>query len=214
MQVLERARHDHIIKIIEFGQWGSKLCIILEFADAGTLTDAVIRGTLSNQEVNIWRLIGHLAGALNYFHNQKPHIMHRDLKPDNILGVRSAGGISWKLADFGLAKLLTADAQGRYYAQSKCGTEIYMAPEVIDNFQDYTFFADIWSLGAVITFVCNRRHFFTHPTLIQRWKKQATILPNQFSQPLIEIVASMLDPAERQRPSAAVIYQQILTRQH
>ena len=60
--------------------------------------------------------------------------MHRDLKPDNILGVRIGGGITWKLADFGLAKLLTGDARGRYYAESKCGTEIYMAPEV-NNYQ-------------------------------------------------------------------------------
>ena len=43
----------------------------------------------------------------------------------------------WKLADFGIAKLLTMDAQGQYYAATHVGTPIYMAPEV--NNYSYTF---------------------------------------------------------------------------
>ena len=210
VRILSQVSHNNIIKIADFGMWGSKFCIVLEFADAGTLTSSVLEGRLKTEEYCIWRMIDHLASALNYLHNRRPHIMHRDLKPDNILGVRIGGGITWKLADFGLAKLLTADAQGRYYTDTKCGTEIYMAPEVLDNFNDYTFSADIWSLGAVITFVCNRRHLFTDPRVIQRWRKQATISSSQFSQPLVDLVASMLDGIKGQRPTAAIIVQQTL----
>ncbi len=108
----------------------------MEFADAGTLTNAVKNKTCDNGETSVWNLMGQLSSALSYLHNHNPRILHRDLKPDNILGVTSPrGGLVFKLADFGLAKFLSRDEQGRYYAQSTCGTPIYMAPEVLDDFQ-------------------------------------------------------------------------------
>jgi len=108
----------------------------MEFADAGTLTNAVEKKTWNNQEANVWKLTGQLSSALSYLHNHNPRILHRDLKPDNILGVTSPrGGLVFKLADFGLAKFLSRDAQGRYFTQTFCGTPIYIAPEVLDDFQ-------------------------------------------------------------------------------
>ncbi len=83
------------------------------------------------------RKISHISSALEYLHGLRPsHILHRDLKPANVLGVSvwfekfKENRIVWKLADFGIAKLLTMDAQGQYYAATHVGTPIYMAPEV------------------------------------------------------------------------------------
>lgn len=208
MDVLSRVRHPNIIHYIEAGPWGDQLCIILELADAGTLTMAVMTGwDWDWDEPSVWRFAGQLASALAYLHGFRPHIMHRDLKPDNILGVTTQGQVSWKIADFGLAKLLTQDAQGRYYADTEAGTENYMAPEVLNNFEDYTFSADIWSLGAVITFYCNGQHKFTDCQMIKTWRKKATISSGKYSKDLVELVASMLDPKKRRRPSAEEIVQ-------
>ena len=73
-----------------------------------------------------------MADALQYLHAQHPPVIHRDLKPDNILGkLRDDGTIHFKIADFGLARVLGENAYGQYYAQSEVGTPIYMAPEAL-----------------------------------------------------------------------------------
>ena len=71
----------------------------------------------------------------------KNNIMHRDLKPDNIL--LHNGSI--KLADFGFCKALSNKNEP---IQTMLGSPIYMAPEVLRG-QIYTIKADIWSLGIV-----------------------------------------------------------------
>ena len=58
---------------------------------------------------------------------------YRDLKPDNILGWTnpSDGKIVPKIADFGIARVLTPNTYSEYYASTPCGTPIYMAPETL-----------------------------------------------------------------------------------
>ena len=84
-------------------------------------------------EYAVWRFLCQLANAVQYLHSQRPPVIHRDLKPDNILGKRDpkSGFIHWKVADFGIARVLSKNALGEYYASSVCGTPIYMAPEVL-----------------------------------------------------------------------------------
>ena len=68
-------------------------------------------------------------------------VMHRDIKPVNILFQRG----SIKIADWGFSRLL---AEGEM-ACSFIGSPAYMAPEVLKG-EEYTIKADIWSLGVVI----------------------------------------------------------------
>lgn len=72
----------------------------------------------------------------------KSRIMHRDLKPDNIL--IHNGQI--KLGDFGFCKSLETTVD---MAATMLGSPIYMAPEVLRG-ESYTSKADIWSLGVVL----------------------------------------------------------------
>ena len=89
------------------------------------------------------------ASGLQYLHQQKPPIFHRDLKPPNIL-IRG----DWRacLTDFGLAEfdqtLVMTKTKG-------VGTPVYQAPEVLTG--KYTTQADIWSLGVVMFEVMTRQ---------------------------------------------------------
>ena len=73
----------------------------------------------------------------------------------------------WKLADFGIAQLL------QYYAKTFAGTEVYMAPEVLNEEVDverrYGTSADIWSQGAVMSFYCNGTHLFQYADDVAAW---------------------------------------------
>ena len=136
VETLKNLNHKYIIKYYDhhFEDNEQRLCITMEFADKGTftklITDAAQKaGSIKFKEWNIWRTLSHLSSALDYLHTLPQPILHRDLKPDNILGVTN-GGIDLKLADFGLVKLLDENAQGDFYAQTFCGTPTYMAPEV------------------------------------------------------------------------------------
>lgn len=57
----------------------------------------------------------------------------------------------FKVADFGIARLVDNDTQSNHYANTYAGTYCYMALEVLNRQLD-TVSADIWSLGAVISF--------------------------------------------------------------
>jgi serine/threonine protein kinase len=72
----------------------------------------------------------------------KYNIMHRDIKPGNIL---LHNGVI-KIADFGFCKPLNS---ARDLAQTMLGSPIYMAPEILKG-EVYTIKADIWSLGVVL----------------------------------------------------------------
>ena len=141
VETLMNLDHKYIIKCYghHFEDNGRTLCIVMEFADKGTFTKLITEeapnpGSNYFKEFNIWRFLCQLSLALDYLHTLPHPILHRDLKPDNILGVKKYGYTWWKLADFGLVKLLGENAQGDFYAQTFCGTPTYMAPEVCGVF--------------------------------------------------------------------------------
>lgn len=84
-------------------------------------------------------------------------IVHRDIKPENILLAGTGSDVDVKLSDFGLAKVFSsgdlADAAdgadgglGRARAFTVCGTDYYVAPEVLQQ-AGYTQACDLWSIG-------------------------------------------------------------------
>ncbi|KAF3440547.1 hypothetical protein FNV43_RR18831 [Rhamnella rubrinervis] len=84
------------------------------------------------------------AGAgLEILHSH--HIIHRDLKPENILLSGSEDDMLLKIADFGLSRSVPPGD----YAETVCGSPLYMAPEVLE-FQRYDEKVDMWSVGAIL----------------------------------------------------------------
>ena len=85
--------------------------------------------------------VAEIALALEHLHSRG--VIHRDLKPENIL-VDSQGHV--RVTDFGLAK---SNVDGTTGARSFCGTDSYIAPEVIKR-NEYGKAVDWWSLGALL----------------------------------------------------------------
>jgi eukaryotic-like serine/threonine-protein kinase len=144
--------HPNIIAIYEITEANSTLMMAMEFVDGETLRARLSFGALTINEV---LSIGiQIADALSAAH--QAGIIHRDIKPDNIM-IRPDGYV--KVLDFGLAKLSESNS-AHYFAEAftneiktgsgvVIGTVGYMSPEQARG-QDVDARSDIFNLGAVI----------------------------------------------------------------
>ena len=174
VDILHRLNHPSIIQLVE-ATWnqpvdGDHLLLVMEYAPGQELFDAIItNGKFTESDAR--EIVAQLVSALRYCHERD--IVHRDVKPENILLVSSnklkrtgSSGQSEanesakkannsnfvvKLLDFGLSR--TVGSSG---AQTFAGTPEYFAPEVDPRTRSggargaYGVAADCWSLGAVI----------------------------------------------------------------
>lgn len=136
IRVLKQVNHDNIVRFIDCCQLAQKV-LIMEYLALGDLVKQhSIQGFTQPELLLI--LCQCLAG-LQYMHAR--NIVHRDIKPQNIL-VKSRTPVHVQLADFGLARV---DGPLKTF----CGTERYLAPEIVQRSPGYTNAVDIWSIGVV-----------------------------------------------------------------
>jgi serine/threonine protein kinase len=148
--------HQSIVPVYDAGDEGGVPWIAFQYIDGVTL-DKIIRnkGKLSVK----WavHIALDIASALQLAHSQ--HIVHRDIKPGNII-VDRQGGVA-KLADFGVAKVPWASLTCEGNAMGSPG---YMSPEQIEGFSiDER--SDIFSLGVVLYEMLTGKHPFTRDTV-------------------------------------------------
>ena len=147
--------------------------------------------------------------ALEYIHYKG--IIHRDIKPDNILCNFNPGGLSFlKLADFGIAKVMDRTHLGRQYARTQIGTPIYMSPEALKG-ERYGTSTDIWSLGATISYICNQgKHLCNTQEGIKNWPGgKSTLDRNKYCIEIRQLTADMMNPLGRLRPTAEQFVQRL-----
>jgi len=140
-QAMARVSHPHIVTIHDFGQHNGLFFFVMEYVDGLNLRQVLDAQRMAPREA--LAIVPQICDALQYAHDQG--IVHRDIKPENIL-LNRQGQV--KIADFGLAKLVGADATTRG-AERVLGTPSYMAPEQVEHPADVDHRADIYSLGVV-----------------------------------------------------------------
>jgi serine/threonine-protein kinase len=143
-------QHPNIVPVLAAGELGTLPYFVMPFIDGESLRARMMRGPLSIREtVNILKDV---ARALGFAHNRG--IIHRDIKPDNVLLAAGAAVVT----DFGVAKAITASRQQQGVRPSaptmtgvgtSLGTPAYMAPEqaAADPSTDHR--ADLYALGIV-----------------------------------------------------------------
>lgn len=134
--------------------------------------------------------------AIKHVHDRK--IIHRDLKAQNIF-LTGSGEV--KLGDFGIARHLQHTIQK---TKSMVGTPYYMAPEICEN-KEYSFKADIWSLGVILLEMCLLRPPFDANSLpvlaLKISKGEHYPVPRNYSRELRKLVTEMLQVDPGRRPS-------------
>ena len=148
----------HAVKVYDYGVTDKGLpYIVMEYLEGESLSEVLIRrGPLPAKEAA--QIIAQASKALAKAH--AANIVHRDLKPDNIFLATNVegetGGLGYivKLVDFGIAKMLDVDGQGKGGLKgptqegSVIGTPNFMSPEQLTVGGTPNALTDIWSLGA------------------------------------------------------------------
>jgi serine/threonine protein kinase len=147
-----KANHPNIVQLYWDGECDGRLYFAMEYCSGGSLRQKLDGGPLPPREAA--ELVCILARALTAVHAFG--LVHRDLKPDNILfGDKNVP----KIADFGLALPI---ARPGHESEGIVGTPAYMAPEQIDLARGQTGpEADIYGLGAVLYHCITGRAPFT-----------------------------------------------------
>ena len=146
--------HPNIVDIIDFGTLdgddGQPVSyFIMEFLEGDGLNERLKKTGLSTDEAI--HILKQCASALGASHRK--HVVHRDLKPDNIYLVRRGDDPNYvKLLDFGIAKLTGDDARGAQHqtrAGLVMGTPSYMSPEQCEGKGQIDWRSDMYSLGCL-----------------------------------------------------------------
>ena len=143
-RALARLNHPNIVAVYDFGEVSGLFYFLMEFVDGLNLRELEQSRKLTAEQA--LAIVPKICDALQFAHEEG--IVHRDIKPGNIL-IDRKGRV--KIADFGLAKLLGTTTPDLTLTGSGhlMGTPHYMAPEQIDRPQQVDHRADIYSLGVV-----------------------------------------------------------------
>jgi len=146
--ILRQLDHPHIVSLKEVVVTKEDTFIVMELLSGGELFNRIVdKGPFPESEAA--QLFAQILLSMDYLHSR--NIVHRDVKPENILYV-SEGASQIKLIDFGYAGVWAADKP----LTGLCGTPDYVAPEVLTWYDDdengtpYGKGSDTWSLGVLL----------------------------------------------------------------
>ncbi|RPB05653.1 kinase-like protein [Choiromyces venosus 120613-1] len=145
--IMASLNHPNILALHRVIRTEHNIYMFSDLITGGDLFSRLDSGPMT--EIETLPVVYQLLKALEYMH--KHGVVHRDLKPDNILCTRHANGSRIVLGDFGSARLFTPGTR----LQSQCGTLEYLAPELITphlvpSARGYTSAIDYWALGAIV----------------------------------------------------------------
>ena len=154
--VLRLLEHKRIVRFIDTGVECGHLYLVMEYVDAIDLPEVLRKMSQSGRIRIACGLMRQVLDGLSYAHDKG--LVHRDIKPKNVLVSQQDNGLKAKLADFGLAKNFLEAGLSRFSCENEIkGTLNYMAPEQVANSRYATPQSDLFSVGATLyTLITNQ----------------------------------------------------------
>ncbi|XP_045385971.1 serine/threonine-protein kinase Nek4 isoform X8 [Lemur catta] len=204
-QLLSQLKHPNIVTYKESWEGGDGLLyIVMGFCEGGDLYRKLKEQKgqlLPESQVVEWFV--QIAMALQYLHEK--HILHRDLKTQNVFLTRTN---IIKVGDLGIARVLENHCD---MASTLIGTPYYMSPELFSN-KPYNYKSDVWALGCCVYEMATLRHAFNAKdmnSLVYRIiEGKLPPMPRDYSPELAELIRTMLSKRPEERPSVRSILRQ------
>lgn len=197
-------QHRHVVQVFDAGRDHGIAYLTLDYIDGGSIGELLDERTKLPPETVTKMAVG-IAEGLAAIHAKE--IVHRDIKPDNILLTQDGQP---KITDLGLARQLDDDEVNRLTATGMVvGTPLYVAPEAIRDGKSTDAKADVYSLGATLYHMLAGRPPFSAKTpyeimrahLEQRVRPLREIDPN-LPRHLTALIELCLSKEPDERPSA------------
>ncbi|MFF0269160.1 serine/threonine-protein kinase [Kribbella sp. NPDC004536] len=192
-------KDPHVVAVYDFGQSDGEYFLVMELMAGRSVTrELALRGPLAPQRAV--DIVQQVAAGLAAAHRHG--IVHRDIKPDNLL-IDVDGSV--KIADFGIARSAMEPeprTPGRIL-----GTSQYVAPERALG-HAATAASDVYALGCVLYQLLTGNPPFSGDdpaTILSQHVRTAPVVPDEFSAALAQLVYRMLSKSPADRPTAAEV---------
>ena len=159
IEIAARLQHPHILPLYDSGRAGGFLYYVMPYVEGESLRDRLQREKQLSLE-DALKVTAEVASALAYAHSHG--VVHRDIKPENIM----LSGGSAVVADFGIARAISAAGEGQHLTQTGTviGTPAYMSPEQATGSDEIDGRSDQYSLACVTYEMLVGEPPFTGPT--------------------------------------------------
>ena len=184
MYLQELSNHENIIRLLNVLKADNDRDIYLTFEYMETDLHAVIRANIL-EDIHKQYIMYQLLKTLKYMHSAE--ILHRDMKPSNIL---LNSECHMKVADFGLARSITAIENEKTILTDYVATRWYRAPEILVGSNKYSKGVDMWSIGCILGELLGGKSMFPGTSTMNQLDRliEVTGRPNQ------EAIAAMRSP--------------------
>ena len=211
VQLTATLKHPHTITIYDYGRTPEGLFYYaMELLDGASLQD-IVEATGPQPVPRVVHVLRDVALALDEAHSVG--LIHRDVKPSNIMLTRQGGSDDFvKVLDFGLVKRISdADDSETSDTRSIQGTPQYLSPEGVNTPSEVDARSDIYSLGAVGYYLLTGRPVFEADTVFELCRQHVEAAPPPMSQargepvpePLEQLILSCLAKNKDDRPTSA-----------
>ncbi len=198
IKIAQSSDHPNLVKLLNVFESDDRVYLVFEFCNGGDLGKFLEeRGALPEEEVKLY--LRQIVCGMTFLNDN--NIMHRDLKPQNILlqKEKDTDEYTIKIADFGFAKHTVPDV----LSETVCGSPLYMAPEVLKHCP-YSSKADLWSLGVILyEMVTGKRPVVarTAVELVQNMRSFKIRIPSYLSRECKSLLMGLLRKKEKGRLS-------------
>lgn len=172
-----RLDHPHIVPVYEFGEHESAHFLAMQFMEGGTLQQHFAKNRATPREAG--QVMQAVARAVEHAHARG--VLHRDLKPGNVLLDSNDGP---RVGDFGLARVVE-DESSLTLSRAVLGTAAYMAPEIaVGGAACATTASDVYGLGAILYELLTGQPPFSGaslPALLQKLAVEEPIAPRRLN---------------------------------